>query len=158
MNHAIATLFLLSGAMSPVLAAAPPAAGIAEGEPAAISVRVDPAPVSPGGSAAVQLVLRPAPGIKINKYPRIKLNIPAASGLLAAAEGSVGADSPPPPDRLEDNYFKTIDPVEATVRIDEAAHAGRHEVEAKLTYFYCVAASGYCAPARVAVKIPIEIR
>ena len=44
------------------------------------------------------------------------------------------------------------------VKRHEGAKAGRHEVEAKLVYFYCVKKSGFCAPSRVTLKIPIEIR
>lgn len=145
-------------AVSPFLAAAAPAPKGAAGEPAAFRIEVSPAVVEPGQAAEVRVVLEPAPGIKINKYPRIRLKIPAAPGVVAEAEGSVGADAPPPPDQLETNYFKSIDPLRATVQVDPEADAGAHEIPAKLSYFYCVASSGYCAPARVDVKIPIAIR
>ncbi len=145
-------------AASPFLAAAHAAEKGTREEPATFRLDVSPAIVEPGQAAEVRVVLQPAPGIKINKYPRVRLKIPAAPGLVAEAEGSVGADAPPPPDRLETNYFKSIDPLRATVQVDPHAVAGVHEIPAKLTYFYCVASSGYCAPARVDVKIPISIR
>ena len=34
----------------------------------------------------------------------------------------------------------------------------RTEIEAKLTYYYCVVESGFCAPKRVPVNIPLKIR
>ena len=42
-------------------------------------------------------------------------------------------------------------------KLKEAAK-GRHDVVGKLSYFYCVAASGYCAPAKVDVTIPVTVR
>jgi hypothetical protein len=100
----------------------------------------------------------PNAGIKINKYPKIKLAVAEQPGLVAPAEGTVGAAAPPPPEDLESNYFKTVDPVSLSLKLDAKAAPGRHEIPARLTYFYCVAASGYCAPARVNVKIPVEVR
>lgn len=141
-----------------LLAAAAPAPKASAGEPATFRIEVHPARVKPGEAAEVRVVLEPAAGIKINKYPRIRLKIPAAPGVVSEAEGSVGADAPPPPDQLETNYFKSIEPLRTKVTVADDAHAGVHEVPAKLSYFYCVASSGYCAPARVDVTIPIEIR
>lgn len=143
---------------SPFLAAAAPASKGSASEPATFRIEVSPSAVKPGEAAEVRVVLEPAAGIKINKYPRIRLKIPAAPGVVAEAEGSVGADAPPPPDQLETNYFKAIDPLRTTVTVADDAHSGIHEVPAKLSYYYCVASSGYCAPARVDVKIPIEVR
>lgn len=158
MKHRFSAFASTFFVVASVVAAAPPANKAKNEEPASFSIDVRPSALSPGDAASVRLVLTPAPGIKINKYPRIKLKIPASPGLVEESEGSVGADAPPPPDRLEENYFKSVDPLETTVRIAEDARSGRHEVDAKLSYFYCVSASGYCAPARVAVKIPIEVR
>ena len=131
---------------------------IPAGENATLRLLVDPTPVAAGAEAKVTAQLVPNAGIKVNKYPKIKLAVAAKEGLVGAAEGSVGAAAPPPPDDLESNYFKSIDPVSLSLKLDPKAAKGRHEVPARLTYFYCVAASGYCAPARVNVTIPIEVR
>lgn len=125
--------------------------------PARIEVRVSPEPTSPGDQVEVSVRLDPLDGIKINRYPKIQLSVPATEGLVAAAEVSVGNDAPPPPDRLEANYFKTVDPLILTLNVDPAARAGDHSIEGKLRYFYCVIESGFCAPARVALKIPISV-
>jgi hypothetical protein len=139
-----------------VLAAAP--GSIPAGENASLKILVEPNPVVAGTEAKVTAQLVPNAGIKINKYPKIKLAVAEQAGLVAAAEGSVGAAAPPPPEDLESNYFKTIDPVSVPLKLDPKAAKGKHEIPARLTYFYCVAASGYCAPARVNVKIPVEVR
>jgi hypothetical protein len=79
--------------------------------------------------------------------------------LVAAAEASIGNAAPPAADKLDANYFHgTVDPLKVSFRVDAAATQGPHEVPAKLSYFYCVAASGYCAPAKVAVSIPVTVR
>jgi hypothetical protein len=78
---------------------------------------------------------------------------------VAAAEASVGNAGPPSADNLEANYFKgETDPLSVTLRLDPAARRGAHEIAGKLSYFYCVAASGYCAPAKVDVTIPVTVR
>ena len=139
-----------------VLAAAP--GSIPAGENASLKILVEPNPVTAGAETKVTAQLVPNAGIKINKYPKIKLAVAEQAGLVAPAEGSVGAAAPPPPEDLESNYFKTIDPVSVPLKLDPKAAKGKHEIPARLTYFYCVAASGYCAPARVNVKIPVEVR
>jgi hypothetical protein len=102
--------------------------------------------------------LQPKAGIKINRYPKIKLHVPAREGLVAEARVEVGNDRPPAPDAMEKNYFKVVDPVELRLPVDSAAPHGDHEVEAKLTYFYCVTESGFCAPKRVPIKIPLAVQ
>ena len=105
------------------------------------------------------VTLRPNAGIKLNKYPKIKLQVPGAPGLVAAAEGAIGNAAPPPADHLDANYYKGgVDPLVVTLHLDKAATPGPHDVPAKLSYFYCVAASGYCAPAKVDVALPLTVR
>jgi len=127
-------------------------------EPAKIKVSVSPEAVSRGGQAEVTVVLRPVQGVKINRYPKIKLEVPGQSGLVEEAEVSVGNASPPPPDAKESNYFDTVDPVLLELQVDGSAPVGRHAITGKLAYYYCVTASGFCAPARVPIEIPVEIR
>lgn len=151
-----ALILALAACLSAV--AAPAARKKAGGDPATFKIAVQPQGVAPGGETEVSLQLLPASGIKINKYPRIKLRVMGPEGLVEATEGSIGADAPPPPDQLETNYFKAIDPVKVKLKIGAQATRGAHEIEGMLSYFYCVAASGYCAPAKVAVKIPVTVR
>jgi hypothetical protein len=71
----------------------------------------------------------------------------------------LGNAAPPPPDNLDANYFHGgVDPLKLSLHLDAAAPKGRHEIPAKLSYFYCVAASGYCAPAKTDVTIPITVQ
>ena len=125
--------------------------------PAEIRIAVSPEAVSPGDQAEVTLELAPKDGIKIARYPQIKLVVPARDGLVHEARTSIGSAKPPPPDKLKTNYWGKVDPVRLTLTVDEAAATGTHQVDAKLTYYFCVS-DDFCAPARVPIKIPLAVR
>ncbi len=127
-------------------------------KPADIEISVAPEAAPAGGEARVSLQLTPIEGVKINRYPKIKLKVPAHDGLVAEAEAAVGNAKPPPPDKLDKNYFEEVEPVELLLKLDAAAPRGKHEIKARLSYAYCVIKSGYCAPVRVPVTIPVQIR
>jgi len=125
-------------------------------EPATITIDVTPEALSAGGQAEVTLKLEAKQGIKIARYPQIKLQVPAQQGLVDEAETRIGSSQPPPPDKLSTNYWGTVDPVTLTLDLDHALVPGAHEIEAKLTYFFCVSGD-FCAPARVPIKIPLAV-
>jgi hypothetical protein len=127
--------------------------------PVKVAVTVSPEALGAGSNASVTVRLEPNPGIKMNKYPKIKVQIPAVPGLVDAAEQSLGNAAAPPPDQLDSNYFHGgVDPLTLTLHVDPQAVKGPHEIHGKLSYFYCVAASGYCAPAKAELTIPVTIR
>lgn len=136
------------------------AAGPSGNEPPVnVEVAVSPEAVGAGAEASVVVKIETKPGIKMNKYPKIKLQIPAVPGLTEGAEQSLGNPGPPPADKMETNYFKGgIDPIKVTLRLDPQAGKGRHDIHGQLSYFYCVAASGYCAPAKAELTIPVTVR
>jgi hypothetical protein len=148
-------LLLLVAAGSVAMAALP---SEPPAEPARVEISVAPESVSPGGEAEVTLRLTPKSGIKINRYPQIKLAVPGVDGLAVEAEVSLGNDAPPPAGQMESNYFDEIDPLRLQLAIDGAARAGKHEIEGRLVYYYCVKKSGFCAPARLNVKIPLQVK
>src|SRR5262245_3183145 len=155
-RSAFAAFFL---GFATILGPAPRAGEDAEAPPVKVAVTVSPSAVAAGTEAKATLQLTPNPGIKLNKYPKIKIRIPESAGLVGAAEASIGNPGPPPADNLDANYYHgAVDPLSVTFRLDPAAGKGRHDVAGELRYFYCVAASGYCAPAKVAVTIPVTIR
>lgn len=141
-----------------VAASGSPAPELPSGPVVKVDVSVSPTAVAPGGETEVTVKVAPRPGIKLNRYPRIRVAVPEVAGLVAAAEGSVGNDAPPPPEKLEGNYFRSVEPVRLKLRIDGSATKGRHGIEAKLSYAYCVAASGFCSPAKETLRIPVTIR
>ncbi len=151
----VAVLVVGLGLFSADLAAAPPKP---PKEPAKIKVSVAPAKVAPGSEARVTVVLTPIDGVKINKYPKVRLRVAEQEGLVAAGEVWVGSAKPPPPDQLDKNYFETVDPLVLGLSVADAARTGSHRIEAKLSYAYCVIASGFCAPTTVPVMIPLDVR
>lgn len=126
--------------------------------PARIAVSVSPEALVPGGQAEVTVKLTPSSGIKINRYPKIKLSVPAQEGLVAEAEASVGNDAPPPVGDTDGNYFDVVEPVTLMLDLDDSISSGSHEIQARLTYFYCVTKSGFCAPKKTPVKIAVSVR
>ena len=148
-------VLLLAAAGGLALAAAPSGP---PAEPARIQVTVDPQNVPAGSHAEVTLLLTPKSGIRINRYPKIKLTVPGVNGLVDEAEVSLGNDAPPPAGQMESNYFDEIDPLRLRLSIDGAARPGTHEIEGRLVYYYCVKKSGFCAPARKTVQLPVSIR
>jgi hypothetical protein len=139
------------------LAAAP--GGNPAPPPVQVKVAVAPAAVAPGSDAKATVTLAPNEGIKLNKYPRIKVLVPAADGVVGAAEASVGNAAPPSGDNLDANYYHgAVDPVVVTLHVDPKAASGAHDVAATLAYAYCVASSGYCTQTKVPLKIPLTVR
>jgi hypothetical protein len=143
--------------------AAFPAFAAADGPPevpADLQVAVSADGVAPGETVDVDVVVVPKPGIKINRYPNVTVQVPEVDGLVAAAQGKAGSSKPPTPEDMEAgrNYFKTVDPVRVTLAIDAGADAGAHRVEADVKYFYCVTSSGFCAPKKTKVTIPLQVR
>jgi len=132
-------------------AGAPPPA-----EPARIDLVVEPVVLAAGAEAQVTLRLEPKAGVKLNRYPKIKLSVPAQEALTGKAEASMGNDRPP--DDLTQNYFGQLQPLTVTLRLAPALPAGRHEVTGQLSYNYCMPASGFCAPKKIPLKIPLQVR
>jgi hypothetical protein len=153
----IAVALVTAGASA--AGAAPQTATAASDPQVKIAVTVSPESAAAGSDAAVTVTLTTKPGIKMNKYPKIKVQVPAVEGLVGLAEQSLGNPGPPAADQLDANYFHGgIDPLTLTLHLDPHAAKGRHDIKAKLSYFYCVAASGYCAPAKTELSIPVTIR
>jgi hypothetical protein len=125
--------------------------------PAEVAVTVHPDQVAPGGRVRVTVQLTPIEGVKINRYPQIKLAVAERAGLVGEAQATVGSTVPPPPDKLKSNYFERVDPLELELSLAPGAPAGRQELPAALSYFYCLPASGFCAPKRLEIKIPLTI-
>jgi hypothetical protein len=143
---------LTTGSMAAAASPKPPA------KPAHIKISVSPEPVAPGQAVRVHLDLAPIEGVKLNRYPKVKLEVAGLEGLIGEGEAAVGNDSPPPPDKMKTNYFDGFDGLDLDLTVDDGARSGRHQIEGKLTYYYCMPASGFCAPKRVPVTIPLDVR
>ncbi len=151
-----ATILLLALAASAGAVQSAPPAKPPE-HPAEIRVVVAPEAVGPGDEARVTVTLVPMAGVKINKYPKMRVQVDAQPGLVGAAEVAVGNSEPPPEDQLLSNYYKTVDPMSLVLKVDAGAPRARHKIPAKVSYFYCIP-SGFCAPKKETVTIPLTVR
>jgi hypothetical protein len=145
-------------ALATVIAAASLGAAAAPqvpAEPAKVNLAVAPEAVPPGGVVHVTVRLSPTAGIKINRYPMMKLRVPEREGLVSAAEVAAGDAAAPPPG--ESRYYDEVAPLELDLSLHPAAVPGRHDLQGNLVYYYCIP-DQFCAPARVSVKIPVTVR
>lgn len=128
-------------------------------KPAEIKIAVSPESARAGDDVRVEVRIEPVSGIKINRYPRIELKVPAVDGVVAAGQTSVGSDKAPPPDRMEENYYDPgrVAPVALDLTLDGEIGAGEHRIGAKLKYYYCVTASGFCTAKRARIEIPVSV-
>jgi hypothetical protein len=128
-------------------------------EPAKLVLSVSPERLPPGSEARVTLQLQPVKGVKINRYPQIQLSVPEQAGLVGEAKVALGDQVAPPPEKMTGNYFDPpTQSVELRLKLDPAIVPGSHDFQGKLTYFYCVPESGFCAPVRTTVRIPVTVR
>ena len=84
MKHLAAFLGFLILVVAPSTAAGTGGSGAPEA-PVKVAVTVSPEAVGAGSDTSVTVRLDPKPGIKLNKYPKIKLQIPAVPGLVDTA-------------------------------------------------------------------------
>jgi hypothetical protein len=127
-------------------------------EPAKLDLKVSPNAAAPGEQVQVTLRIKPKAGIKINKYPKISMKVAEVADLVKAAEVYMGDDKAPPPEKMAGNYFSSVAPLVLKLVLDPKASAGKHEIAAKLKYYYCIKASGFCAPFRTTLPISVEVR
>ncbi len=124
-----------------------------------LHVQAEPEVAAPGEEIAVSIRLKPLAGIKLNRYPKIRVQTEPVPGVAAASETTLGNAAPPPPEAMETNYFgPEPEPLRLQLRLEANARPGRYEIPARVRYFYCVTASGFCAPAEESFSIPVTVR
>jgi hypothetical protein len=121
-----------------------------------IEVSLAPGPVKAGSKSEAVVKLTPPSGIHINQYPPIRLTFESVPPVIFEPDSyKIGLDAMPDPP--EKNPFKTVDPIKVRFRVAAHAADAKVAVKGKLKFFYCVAASGYCAPGtkEVAFSVPV---
>jgi hypothetical protein len=115
-------------------------------------------PATPGtnGSPKVELRFEPIEGVKINRYPKIKVHIPLQDGVPHASDAFIGDDYPPAGDQplAATNYFKEEPTVSLPLPLSPDVAAGTHEFIGKTSFSYCVPASNFCKLYKGVFKIP----
>ena len=108
--------------------------------------------VTSGTEGKLHVELAVKDGFKVAKRPAPKLQvIPNAQfGVVVGAfsESVVGNDA---------DYFGGFKPLELKIAPAKTTPAGKHSLEAKLTYFYCSEIDKYCSRSVEALTIPVEV-
>ena len=136
-------------------AAAAPAKSRKKPPEIGVSIAQEPRPVGLGAPAEIRVTLEPPPGVALNRYPGIKLKVGKAKGIRSAAE-EVFLGSREPIEDPEEMYFETLEPLSIELTAEGEGPEQRF-VTGTLTYFYCVKASGFCAPARKEIELPLIV-
>ena len=88
-------------------------------------------------------------GYVINRTPPMTLKLTAVPGIaLAKMEFTTPSTDP----KSKDEYYVDMPTIKVPVT---AAKAGKYEIPAKLTYFFCSKADGFCSRQILDVKIPV---
>jgi hypothetical protein len=90
-------------------------------------------------------------GYKINREPRITLNVSPVTGVKLDA---AAIEASPVDKKATDEYYVDLPTLKLGVT---AAKAGKYEIPGKLTYFFCSKSDGFCAKQVVDVKIPLQV-
>jgi hypothetical protein len=125
-------------------------------EPAKVRVSIDPQVVAAGERTEVTVALDPMEGVRIARYPGVKVRIDGQAGLVAEQQLVAGDTKPPAPDALDRNYFDRLEPLRLSLQLEAGAPPGRHELGGEVTYAYCIP-SGLCSRAKVPLTFPIQV-
>jgi hypothetical protein len=121
-----------------------------------IDIALAPGAVKAGSKSEAVVTLTPPSGIHVNQYPPIRLTLESAPPVIFEPDSyKLGLDAMP--DNPEKNPFKTIDPIKVRFRVAPHASDAKIAVKGKLKFFYCVAASGYCAPGTKDVTFTVPV-
>ena len=108
--------------------------------------------VASGVEGKLQIELAVKEGFKVAKRPAPKLQINPTTQFDVVVGGfseSVASK--------DAEYFGGFRPLELRIVPAKTTQAGKHVLEAKLTYFYCSEQDKYCSRSVEALTIPVEV-
>ena len=106
----------------------------------------------PGVRANVSVGFEVKSGFVINRTPPITLKLTETPGVTL---GATSFTSSPDDPKSKDEYYVDLPKISVPVT---AAKAGKYEIPAKLTYFFCSKADGFCSRQVFDVKIPLQVQ
>ena len=109
-------------------------------------------PAKAGVKSNISVGFEVKSGFVINRTPPITLRLTDTPGVTL---GAMSFTSSPDDPKSKDEYY--VDLPKITVPVT-AAKAGRYEIPAKLTYFFCSKADGFCSRQVFDVKIPLQVQ
>jgi hypothetical protein len=115
------------------------------------------APKEPGGKGAVSVLFSPTdPDVHINEEPAPRLKLEPGQTVLVDRQG-------PAPARTEDfdpekvRYLDLAKPVRFAVALSPSAPKGKHELTAKVVYFYCSTRGAWCRRGTAEVQFAVDV-
>ena len=121
-----------------------------------VEVALAPGAVKAGSKSEAVVTLKPPSGIHINQYPPIRLTFENAPPVTFEPDSyKLGLDQMP--DNPEKNPFTTVDPIKVKFRVAPHTADAKVAIKGKVKFFYCVAASGYCAPGTKDVVFTVPV-
>jgi len=115
------------------------------------------APKKPGGDGAVAVRFFPRdPDLRLNETPAPRLTLDLLEPVLVDRQG-------PPPREVPDydpqtaKYFDLAEPVRFPVALAEGAPKGRHDVQARVVYFYCSVREAWCRRGTTDVTFTVSV-
>ena len=109
------------------------------------------APLKAGKRGEVTVSFTAVKGYAIDRTLPLTLKLTAVPGVtLAKSDLAASGDDP----KAKDQYFVDLPTIKVPLT---AAKAGKYEVPAKLKYFFCNKADGFCSFQVLDVKIPLNV-
>ena len=129
--------------------------GAASGSYVSVTAEFVPAN-KPGGDAYVAVTFAPRDkDIVVNEEPAPRLKLAADESVLVDKQKPAGRAVYDPENP---KYLDLAVPVHLAVALKPAAPKGRHDVKAKLTYFYCSKREGWCRKGTEDLEFPVQVR
>jgi len=109
-------------------------------------------PVKAGQPGELTVSFNLLKGYVINHTPPISLKLTPVAGVdLAKTDFTTPSNDP----KSTDEYYVDLPSIKVPVT---AAKAGKYDIPAKLTYFFCSKADGFCSRQVLDVKIPVVVQ
>jgi hypothetical protein len=108
--------------------------------------------VASGVEGKLQIELLVKEGFKVAKRPAPKLQVNPHAQFDVAVGGFTESVA-----SKDADYFGGFKPLQLMIVPAKTIPAGRHSLEAKLTYFYCSDIDKYCSRSVEALTIPVEV-
>jgi len=109
------------------------------------------APISGDHKGEVTVSFDVKSGYLINRIPPIQLKLEEVDGLTLTKLGFVSPSEDP---NSTDEYYVDVPTFGVSI---EAGEPGKYKIPAKLIYFFCSKADGFCSRQVVDTKVPLTV-
>lgn len=134
------------------------ASGPAANEYIQITVKLEKDSLKSGAQGRLLFTLKPRNGFHVNVEPPISLELADTKNFILLTKKFI-PDSTVKPITSKDGYkiFNPLAPVQFDFKIAKSMKPGKHTMQAKLTYYYCSDAKGWCSFTTESFPVAITI-